>query len=208
MILPDRGTVDGGSAARAVEDRSAAQLVEHRLGIAGLDRRETDRDIVEDLGVDAPEADEDGRPERRVTPQPDDQLHARGGHRLDEEAADVDAAVGGEVKQLRRGLPHRRVAHEPEPDTADVGLVGQAESIELQRDRPSDRPGSVDRLIGIARGPDVDDRDPGRADEVQALAFRARPQALGWRRRRLVTPRRPVVREAWPGGSPRAVRQA
>ena len=85
---------------RAVDRRADRGRREERAGRAGrraspapprgVDRREPDRDVVEDLGEDPAEADQDRRPELRVAAQPDDQLDARVGHRLDEQAADVE----------------------------------------------------------------------------------------------------------------------
>ena len=75
------------------------------------DRREADRDVVEDLGEDPARADEHGRPEHRVALEADDQFHARRGHRLDEDAADVQAGRatrGEQLREARRGRsPHR-----------------------------------------------------------------------------------------------------
>ena len=77
IAAADRGPVDPRPAPDAVEDGGAAQLVEHRGGVGGVDRREADRDVVEDLGEDPAEPDEDERPERRIAPAADDQLDAR-----------------------------------------------------------------------------------------------------------------------------------
>ena len=85
--------VDRRAAADTAQDPRAAELVEHRLGRRGVERREPDRDVVEDLGQDPAQADQDGRPELRVAAQAHDQLHAGRRHRLDEQAAYGEAVV-------------------------------------------------------------------------------------------------------------------
>ena len=48
---------------------AATELVEHRRRVRPAERREPDRDVVEDLGQDAPEADDDRRTEQGVAAQ-------------------------------------------------------------------------------------------------------------------------------------------
>ena len=76
----------------------------------GRSGREADRDVVEDLGQDAAEPDDDGRPERRVAAQADDQLDPGVGHRLHEEAADREAVASRRREQSRGRAADRRVA--------------------------------------------------------------------------------------------------
>ena len=89
-----------GPAADAVEDARAAQVVEHRHRDPRRDRRQADRDVVEHLGEDPAEPDQDDRAELRVAPEADDQLDPGLRHRLHEEPADVEAAPAAAVEQV------------------------------------------------------------------------------------------------------------
>ena len=101
-------------------------------------RSEADRDVVEDLGQDAAQPDEHGRPELRVAAEPEDELDARRRHRLDEQAADRQAVPPPGLEQRQGGAVDRVVATQPERQPADLALVGQPDGIELERDRPPD----------------------------------------------------------------------
>ena len=109
----ERRPVDGrvGRGRRRGAARRAARRASHSAP-RGVDRREPDRDIVEELGQHATEADEHGRAELRVAAQADDQLDARGGHRLDQQAADgqATAAAPSRGASARRRRPRRRRA--------------------------------------------------------------------------------------------------
>ena len=74
--VDDRRPVDARAAADPGQDRGPAQPVQHRRGVVLVDRRETDRDVVEHLGEEPAEPDHDERPEGRVAPAAEDQLDA------------------------------------------------------------------------------------------------------------------------------------
>ena len=102
----------------------------------------------------------------------------------------------------------RVVAAQPERDAADIALVGEPDRIELERDRAADR--AAPPATAAAASVDRDrlgHRDPGRAEQRQALALgqRGRRPGVGGRLRcRVRAVRRPVRGERRPAGTPRA----
>ena len=108
------------AAAGAEQQRRGDERANERLGRRSVDRRERDRDVAGELGVDAAGADDDERPEARVAARADEQLEA-GRHvlcGLDRER--LRSEPGGEV--VERGAERSLVA-EAEGDAAGVGLV-------------------------------------------------------------------------------------
>jgi hypothetical protein len=97
-------------------------------------RRKPDGDIVEHLGENTAEPDHDERTERLVASRSDDQLDAGFGHRLDEEAARVDAAAARECDQFFGRSADRVVAADVETDEPEVALVSQARGVDLDDD--------------------------------------------------------------------------
>ena len=121
--LGDRGAIDGRPAAHAIEQAGTAEAGQHLEGDGRGHRRETDRDVVKDLGEDPAEADDDGGPERGVAAEPDEQLQARVGHGLDQQAADVERVRRPQRQQrLGRGMD-RGVADEVRAATAPMSLL-------------------------------------------------------------------------------------
>ncbi len=57
--------VDRRATTRAAQDGGTSEVVDHRPGVGGADRREADRDVVEHLGQDASQPDDDERPDVR-----------------------------------------------------------------------------------------------------------------------------------------------
>ena len=89
--------------------------------VCRVERREPDRDVVEDLGQDPAETDQHGRPELRVAAQAEDQLEARRGHRLDQQPADREAVAPARSRaagQRPRRRRHRRRAARARPRRA------------------------------------------------------------------------------------------
>ena len=74
-------------------------------GRCGVQGSEPDGDVVEDLGQDAAEPDQHGRPELRVAAQAEDELDAGRRHRLDEQAADGQVVRVGPVSSSVRAAP-------------------------------------------------------------------------------------------------------
>ena len=176
-----RRPIDRRPAADAAQEARAAQVVEHRVGGRRVERGEPDGDVVEDLGQDPAEPDEDGRPELRVAPQPEDQLDARAApsaRRAGRGRSRPCRRAG--LEQVERGRVDRVVAVQAERDPAEVALVGEPDGIELERDRPADPPRGRDR--GRARRRPRSPRStamPGRADEGEALALGQRDRRAG-----------------------------
>ncbi len=124
--VDDRILVGGDPAAGAAQDRAAAQLADHRAGVARPQRADAEDGVAEDLDKDAAEPEHDHRPEARVADAAENQLVARRGHLLDQKAVDRPA---GE----RRRSQHRRASGfdgasigEPERNAADIALVQDA----------------------------------------------------------------------------------
>ena len=113
----DGRPIDGRPAADPAQQARAAEVVEHGAGRCGVQRSEPDRDVVEDLGQDAAQPDEHGRPELRVAAQAEDELDARRRHRLDEQAADRQAVASARSRAAsgRRRRPRRRPAARAPP---------------------------------------------------------------------------------------------
>ena len=94
------------------------------------DGREPDRDVVEDLGEDAARA-RRGRPARTAGRGsiPTISSTPGAGHRLDEDAADVEAGAGARARAAHAAASRDGVrVGEPEPDAADVALVGEPDA--------------------------------------------------------------------------------
>ena len=92
--------------------------------------------------------------------------------------------------EVARRSPDRRRTHEAEPEATDIGLVGQPDRVELERDRDAEAGGDHDRLVRVPAVRVSTTAEPGRAQEVEALALGKGPPG----------PRR--VLAAHPGSSP------
>ena len=88
-------TSTGARPRAPVSTPGAAEGEQELLELVGARRREREADVVEQLGVDAAEPDEDERAEARVAPAADDQLDAaaRVDDRLDREAVGREPLV-------------------------------------------------------------------------------------------------------------------
>ena len=125
---------------------------------ARVERGEPDRDVVEDLGQDAAQPDQHGRPELRVAAQAEDQLDARRRHRLDEQAADASGRGAGRSRAAsgrRRRPRRRRAARAPRPPTSLLWASPTASSLSA-----TGRP--IRRAAATAAGASVTTVDLGR----------------------------------------------
>ena len=125
-----------------------------RLAPLDVQGSEPDGDVVEDLGQDAAEPDQHGRPNC-------------GSRRRPRMSSTPGAAIGSTsrprtVRSCRRpvsssvrgGAVDRVVAAQPERQPADLALVGEPDGIELERDRPPDPARRGDRVGGVGHDRD------------------------------------------------------
>ena len=122
----DGSQIDRRTATGLVKQPGTAQPPEHLLGDQRTDRGQLDGHVVERLGQDPAQADEDDRPELRIALEPNDELHAAGDLGLDEQAAQADLRPAADLEQLERRRADRSGVSQAEPDAADLGLVGDA----------------------------------------------------------------------------------
>ena len=137
--------------------------------------------------------------------EPDDQLDAVLGHRLDEEAAGVDIEPTRFGEESHRGSADRLVPGEAEPDQAEVALVGEAGCIDLEDHRvAAQRPRRLDGSVRVADGDGRRDGHAGVSEELRGCLARqgaGRSAVPASRRRRPA--RRPSGRAPVPA-NPRA----
>ncbi len=143
--LFERAEVGLGRPAVAGEQGEGRKRAQHLACVAGRDRADPHRDVPDQLGLGASCAAGKDRAEGRVIGDADQQLRPAVGHSLDHEAFGLGAA-GGDGRGHLMGRPFSfSRAREPEPDRADLGLVEDAGTLRLERDRPADllggRPG-------------------------------------------------------------------
>ena len=155
------------AAARSVllEERGAAESRERGLDALGRGGQRNDRDVVERLGVDAAEPDdEDGHD--GIAAHGDDQLGAGRRHPLDEHCAGAVAAGEGAVGGAEAGL-----GDDVERERPGLRLVPQLRARELDRDRAAELGERGDGVVLPIDDPAVDDRDAGRAEERLRLVL-------------------------------------
>ena len=153
----DRRTMQSASAStsrggrpRAPSSSAAAQRLDHRARHRRPDRRQRQRDVLEDLDVDAAESDRDsGRtPDRRGRPAG---IPRPGHHLLHEDARETRIGpVGARGRDdLGIGPAHRGVARTSSriaPASVLCGMSGERSS----GDRSADLRGDAHGLVGIA----------------------------------------------------------
>ena len=105
------GLVDRAPSAGAVEQRRTVEFAEHGARIAGIDRADAERDVLENLDEDAAETHHDHRPELRVAVAADDDLEALRRHFLDEPAV----YSGRPDRRNSRSWPSRHRGPRPHP---------------------------------------------------------------------------------------------
>jgi hypothetical protein len=123
--LRERIDVARRRAAGAFEHRVAGDLAHHLLRFDDAERREPERDVLQDLHEDPAEPEHDDRTESRVAAHADDRVDAVRSHRCDEHA--VEPRVwSGSLRTLFERIesgPHRRAVLHVEHHAADLGLV-------------------------------------------------------------------------------------
>ena len=148
---------------RAPVSRPAPEGRGRALELIGHSGRERRRDVPQNIGEDAAEADEHERAETGIASTPDDQLGAGGDvdHLLDREARRRKPGLHlcqGEMELLR--------ALDPQHDASGVGLVEQAESLESDR--------IPDRARGVSGSPRGRLHSHARAKGIPAAARSSR----------------------------------
>ena len=81
----ERRAIDRRRAPEPIQEPRPAQLAEHRLRLAPIDRCQPQRHIAQCLDPDTAESDQHHRPEGRIAPCPDDQFQSGRGQRLHEQ---------------------------------------------------------------------------------------------------------------------------
>ena len=157
---PPRGRA--AAVPRPLEQRRGAQRPDEPLGFVGRDRGERDRDVGEDLGVEAAHPDEQHRAEARVPTSTDDQLDS---------LLDRGHAFHGEPFRGHRRHPGERRLQLLRPadadgDAADVRLVRGPHR--LEHDRVAERVGRRERLGGRAGGLCLGKVDAGAREHLRA----------------------------------------
>ena len=91
------------------------------------------------------------RAEAVVVDDADDQLDARGRHRLHDKPVELGSPARATACSISRGGgAHRLGPVEPELDAAGVGLVHEPGRDRLERDRPAELGRGRDGLLGVA----------------------------------------------------------
>ena len=155
------------------------------------DRGEPDRDVVEDLGEDAAEPDEDRRAEQRVAGHPDDQLEpgsAPSARRATPRTS--SAAVAAELEELRGG----RAADAPgstSPSRTPPTSLLWARPAASSLGRPAagaERPAIAAAAPASAAARRLDDGDPGGPEQGEAVDLGQGPRRAAPDRRRRPRP--------------------
>ena len=129
-------------------------MLHHPAGQRGVERRQRQCAVLEDLDELASRAEEQDRAELRVEAAADDQLVAvELDHRLDADPLEVFGADALSDRRLDGAvsLADRRGVRQVELHAADVGLVGDRQGMELEDDREADRLGRGDGIV-LGRG--------------------------------------------------------
>ncbi len=163
----------GCLAACAFEDRLAAQPVDHPARVAAGQWRDAELHVLQDLDEDAAEADRDRRAEGRVLGHAEDQLAPALDHLLNEDAADLCAAVvgAGVVDDLLESGADRLGVGDAEQDAAGLGLVGDVRRLDLEDDRVADLVSGGDGVVGVRDQPLLGDRDIVERQQLLRLAL-------------------------------------
>ena len=146
-----RRPVGGRPAAVAGEELRQLQAVDHRGHVAGGDRQEPQRRVLDQLDQQPAGADQQQRAVERIAARADDRLDALD-HLLHQEAVDTHARLRGARRRrhgVGRGL-HLLAALEVERHAAGLGLMQDVGRADLERDREADRRRRLRCLGGVA----------------------------------------------------------
>jgi hypothetical protein len=156
----DRGQVALDGPAVAVEQRERAQRAQHLLGVKIAQWRDPDGDVPEQFDARAARAAGDHRAEALVVNDPEQQLDAGYGHRLQHEALElVSGFLDCRLDLACRCADGARVA-EAERDGPSVGLVNQTRRDRLERDRYAELGRRGHCLAFVGDDPRCDQRQP------------------------------------------------
>jgi hypothetical protein len=185
----DGAEVEGGRATSIAAYREAADLqpVQHCARAVGIQRREREAPVAQDLHQRAAGGDHDQRAEVGIRHQPERQLDPwlrHGGHRH------LRAEATG---QLPVGRGQLAGVGEPEPHAPGPGLVGDATDGGLERDRPAEAAGRGHGLLDGGGAGGGDHRDAIVDEQRQALGLGQRLAVL---QARAIAPARRAGR-AW-----------
>jgi hypothetical protein len=121
--VDQRVGIDRACSARAGEQRRTAQLREHRARIVGVDRRQAEGDVFQDLDEDAAETDHDHRAEMSIRIAADHDLLAARCHLLDQPAVDARTRDRRQPHHLFDRAANRPRAIEMEPYASCIALM-------------------------------------------------------------------------------------
>ena len=132
--LGQRVRVGRRAAARARQDRSTAELGDHRRRVGGADRRHPQRHVAQLLHEDPAEAAQHRRAEERIGLDAEDHLAAAGDHALDQRAVEARRrrATPDLVEHVAEGSAHRCGVAAADANTAHVGLVRDVGRVEAR----------------------------------------------------------------------------
>ena len=146
--LRQRRNIAGRLAADAVEQPAQLQAVDEPPRPGGIEGRQGQHDVAQDLGVDAAYADQQRRAELLVARHAEDHLDAGARHGRDQNAG---TKARGEIVISSGDL----LSRQPKPDAADLALVRDARSRALQHHGIAKRSCGGDGLsprLGAAAG--------------------------------------------------------
>ena len=180
----ERVDVAGRLAARAFEDRGAAQLADHVVRLLDSERRDAESDIAQYLDKDAAEAEHDDGAEHRVVLHAEDHLDAALDHRRQQDAVDLGARrprrdALHDLIEGGAGLARRHVEH----DAAHLRLMRDVGRDDLQDEALADFDCGRGGLTGIRDETFVEDRHASLGENALRLvlgdaALRQRRQVL------------------------------
>ena len=174
MSLLQCGQVDRIAPAHTLERLVDLGLLHHAPRQRRVERRQTERAVLEDFDQRAAGAEQQDRPELRVDAAADDQLVAvELDHRLDGDALEMlraDFLADRRLDALEGGAHGVGVA-QIELHAAHVGLVGDGLGIELEHDRIAHLLGACDGGFGVGGEVRLDGRHVVGAEHLLRLVF-------------------------------------
>lgn len=122
------------------------------MRLLARDRRNSNRDIFEQLYEHTAKTANDNRTEKRIALDTEDYLYAFGSHALHHNAGDVG---GGElsrhaVSDAEERIPNFRGASEIQCHSADIALVTDLSRLDLESDRKTDAFSNRGSFIGVS----------------------------------------------------------
>ena len=153
----ERVDIDRLRTAKSTQDRSAAQLGEHRVRLGLGDRRQAHRGIVEDFDENAAQTGHHERPEARVANDAREKFDPARRHRLYRDALESGARhpLGEIAPNPLEGALHFRLRDEIQLDAAGVAFVLDIRREDFQHHRKAALRREPRRLAG----------GPGRASD-------------------------------------------